>query len=684
MPVSQPLLVSVLHERHTIFFWSRLFCSHRVLVAIVVFWMVLFGIGPVMAELSLWPVKFKAQASPWRVWGSSGYQLTSNMNKDRKSSLVQVSTSNVNLSRNFQGYVWKPWVVRWNTSMIVGGTSMQNKVYTSPNDQDSDSDSLARNVYGGLDFTVLPESRFPFKVYYNRTSADSSEGTGTHGGQGTMREGLGFSQDYKNQEGDLRMVLRLDHSRDVMGSKNIAGMYGVSMPSIDQKSGFFNSDTLSLGITKTFEGHFVDLAGKHYVTENAFEGTKTVSQDDSVIFNHAMTGSKVWSASSLGNFSKLHTVAQSTQRDEGFFSTWQLGNFASWRSEEMPLMLSNSVRVGSNTQQYASDGAGKAITRHVSLVTGGNYQVSPAMAVNAAVTGNYQESETPGRLLITQDSSQFMSANYSPERVPMGAFMHNWFVTSAINAQESMGSRPVQTLNVAGGQSLTQDVDLGNARLLNFSANQVSFMNHSADIKPLFGITHSLNGRYSQINSVGKSFLDLALTDSHALGDTVNNAQALNTQVSIEGILLQKTTWRGHLTSQATRGSAKGAIVTGLFSSADIQVQHTDLFDVPGLLFTSRLQIDARSQFLPVFNLVGVVAENEFRSWWNFLDFNVGKMSARMTLGVTETQGKTLPFERTGLFLLQVQRFFDTTFTQWSVPDFLLPQFILKREKEDE
>ncbi|MBF0152828.1 MAG: hypothetical protein HQL64_03690 [Magnetococcales bacterium] len=673
--------------REHLAFWSEGGAGlGRRLVLLCVFCFGLFNAVPVRAEFTFWPIKFKAEVSPWRAWGYTNYQFTSNMVKNRKSNIGQISMINANLSKSATGYLWKPWVVQWNGMMAVGGSTTQRKVFATSNTQDVGEDTLTRNLYGGIDFTVLPESRFPLKVYYNKTVSDSSDGPAGQGGQGTVRENVGLSQDYRNLEGDLRVALRLTYGFDQLGSKNVTGLYGVSIPSIDRRDGYAYNEGVSLAISKTMGEHVADLIVKRAAVRDLYQGVKRSNLDDAVVFNHTLNRGKKWSANTLGNYSRIHTISESTQRDEAFLTARQVGNSAFWRSEEMPLFLSGSVRVASNTQQITRGGGGPTNIRRANVVTGGNYQFSPEWTANAAMSANHEESETMALKKISRDSTQSLSTSYSPQRVPFGDFMHNWFATTTTNTHQATGFLPTKVFNQGIGQALTREVNMGNAALINLAANQVEFANYTSGIKPLYGVNHGISGRYTSIGPARKAYADVSLTDSRSLGNVVNDGQSLNTQFSIEGVLPQKINWQGHLTSQVNRAYAENKAVLGVYSSADIMFQKGDLFGLRGLLFTSKLQIDASNQFLPIGNVVGVVADRESRNFLNFLDFNIGKLSARMTLGVTESQGKSTPYERNTLILFQLQRFFDTTFTSWSLPEFLLPPTNkpAKREKDDD
>ncbi|MEO5332407.1 MAG: hypothetical protein H7839_10320 [Magnetococcus sp. YQC-5] len=671
------------HERPALLY-SRSVWPLRWLLAFSVFWVTLFGcwVAPVWAEFSLWPVRFKAAASPWRVWGFLGIQLTDNMMRGKKATFDQVDTINVNINKNFTGYLWKPWVLQWNTSVNLGGTTTQRIVYLSQNDKDTGSETLTRSVNVGFDFTVLPESRFPLKVTYSRTSDDNSEGEGSFG-QANLKEVFGLNQDYRNSEGDLRVVLRLDHNRDVMGSKNNYGMFGVSVPSIDRLKGKYSMNTVSLGISKQFEDQTADLFMKHSMAKSAMQGTSATNQEDSAMLNHALSGGKTWSVNSLSNYSRIQTATQTNQKEEAFFIAKQFGSSAFWRSEDVPLYLSGSTRVNTSSQQFSMLGGAPTKNRSASVVTGGNYQFSPEMTVNTSLNANYEENEAPTKFTVNQDATQTLSANYSPERIPLGAYMHNWYVSGTLTSHQAKKFRQNNTANNGVGQTLMRDVELDSQTALNVSLNQTAFSNHVSARKPLHGINHSLNGRIIRMDSDAKLLVDATLSDTRSLGDILNNTQALNMQFSAESPVSSGMSMQGHLTSQLNRTSSHGVVVTGYFSSADLMFQLRELFDVTGLSYTSKLQINVTSQFLPFGSLMGDYPKIENKSWWNFLDFGVGKLSARMTLGVTEIHTKDRPFERTGLFLFQLQRFFDTTFTQWSLPDVLLPP-INKREKEDD
>ncbi|MBF0127331.1 MAG: hypothetical protein HQM02_08990, partial [Magnetococcales bacterium] len=551
------------HERLVVSIRKARHAGHW-LLAVCLVWSVCTVAAPAWGAFQFWPVRFKAQPVPWRVWGFSGFQLTSSMMKDNKSNMDHVSIVNANLSRGYKGYVWKPWVVQWNAMASVGANSTQRFIWASASGKDTNSDSLMRTFSGAFDVAVLPESRFPLKVVYNRTMDDSSEGEG-NGGQANLRELIGLSQDYKNAEGDVRVALRLDHNRDLRGSKNHAGLYGLSVPAIDRNEGRFTSDTLSLGISKSFEEQTADLFLKRSVARSHFQGAKSATTDDSVVFNHTLTGGKVWSANSLGNYSRIQAAVTSSQREEAFLTNQQLGTSAFWRSEEMPLFFSGSIRTGVTTQQFSiggagNDGGGPSTNRTVSVITGSSYQFTPEMSLSGSMAANFQENESADKLTEARDIAENLSANYSPERQPLGAFMHNWFVSNGYNVRHSSGFKPNQSFNAGAGQTLMRDLMLGKDLLLNFSVNEVGFMNHTSRVKGLYGVNHSVNGRFTRMISTTKTYVDLSLTDTRALGDEISSGQALNTQLSAEGVVLKGSNWKGHLTTQSTRGVSKGKL----------------------------------------------------------------------------------------------------------------------------
>ncbi|MBF0438889.1 MAG: hypothetical protein HQL93_07175 [Magnetococcales bacterium] len=652
---------------------------------IPVVWTGLFVASPAWGELNLWPVRFKGQLSPWRVWGYSGYQLSSNMIKDQRPSTEHISTTNVNLSRGAKGFVWKPWVVQWNAEVAVGGTTTQRMILASVNNREPDTTSLSRDVSGRYDFTVLPESRFPLKVYYNRLANDVSEGLTMSGGRSSQKDAMGLVQEYKSQEGDLRALARWDHSRDLMGGKNKWGYEGVSIPSLDTIENHYTSDLKSLGVTQIIEGQSVDLQLKRAMDWNQSQGNKARLIDDAAVLSHSVVGGQVWSVNTLGNLSKLHATLNTETQAENFFKTRQLGSSTFWRSEDMPLFVSGSGRVGVSTQEYLPNSDGKVIMRNASLGTGVSYQFTPEVKVDLTLSANYAESESLTNFLVHQDATEILTANYSPVGSPVGDFMHNWYITGGLNNHQTIGTRPLKSANTGIGQSLTRDIPLDNTSILNFSASQTEFMNHATKRNSIYGINHAFGGRYTEQDSSNRTYLDVSLADTRSLGDLISNAQTISSQFSVEGNVEPGGTWQGHLTSQIFRTKDQGKLTTGSNSGINIMYQQSNLFGWQGLTYSSRIQMDATEKAFPLTNLVGSIAKHEGRSWWNFLDFALGNLSGRMTFGVTESHGQQFPFDRTGLFLFQVQRSFDLTFSHWSLPSFLIPPTnTTEREKENE
>lgn len=166
------------------------------------------------SAINLWPVRFETMISPFRLAGETGYTFSSNMAKDERPSVDQMFMTDVGVSKGAKGFVWKPWLVRWDAGVSLGVTHTQQKVISSPSSTDaSGNDSLMRRMKGKYDVFVFPKSRFPFKTYYERALGDSSEGEVY--GQGDSNEKIGFSQDYQDKDGSTMIFMGGEHEESI-------------------------------------------------------------------------------------------------------------------------------------------------------------------------------------------------------------------------------------------------------------------------------------------------------------------------------------------------------------------------------------------------------------------------------------------------------------------------------------
>ena len=364
----------------------------------------------VCPALELWPVRFKSEFLPLRVEGESGYTFAVGMTKDERPDVDQESKIGVTVNKGARGFVWKPWLVRWDAELFFGATTARRTVFSSSSGDAVGNDSLVRRLGGNYTILVFPSSRFPFKTSYQRAQSDSSEGEPET--QGQTREKMSFSQSYRDKGGSMQLALGVDHASNFSGTKNPPGMLGVSLPGLDRPEDSSQEDRLTFSAKKRLLKHVVDLLGRLVRSERSSPEERSSNAVDSLIVNHNYEGAENWSVSTMGNLDNTHygvtplatdgvdAVTASSKPQDILFAIRQIVSYLSWRDKERPLTISASSRISQNETASHPDTPDESstVTQSLNVSTMGRYQPSQAVSLwaNVSVThiGNHASSAT--------------------------------------------------------------------------------------------------------------------------------------------------------------------------------------------------------------------------------------------------------------------------------------------------
>lgn len=647
-----------------------------------------------VAEIEWWPPEMKSYLSPFRVTGASTYRASNRTAKGKRPNTDQISLMTVAVNKMAKGFVWRPWVLQWDAATSVGVTTTKSVVFASSQVGDPGGNvSLDRRLEGNSTIHVLPSSRFPFKASFKRSQDDSSEGRSE--GQARIGNTISLMQSYRNQAQDTNVIFTAERFQGYMGTKNISGVYGVSVPSVNRPESYTDVDTVSVTAQKQVLKHAVDMLGKLVRANQTAQEVTNENQD--MVFNvtHRYDGAKNWSVNSMGSFNNARfgvenhptgAAVSARQEQESTMQWQQLNSFGNWRSEQIPVSAMASMRVAdSQNSSLSKSSVGKptegwSASRAMNLMLGGNYDASETLHFGGNMVGNQTGNESRDGETVMQDAALGLQATYSPANKPLGPVTYRWFASAVTNRQMGTDRRARSDLREQMGQSVYKDIPLTDNVGLNLSLNETGFASEVSNTKTLYGVNHSASGRLSHFHDRGRNYAELSSTDTRALGKERNNAQMVNFQLTSDGRMWKDVRWNGSLTSQWSRrsvgdslfgsagGGGQGGGQTGAeisrFANANLSLRQQELFGMRQLNFSSTFSSGVMDSLLPLGELIGQVGIAERRSWMNTVEYGIGKVAASITIGGLEVEthkGGKDTLDREGLILFELRRFFDTT-----------------------
>ncbi|MBF0157175.1 MAG: hypothetical protein HQL57_08340 [Magnetococcales bacterium] len=647
------------------------------------------------------PFKIETLVTPWRIWGNLGYGLSGQLTKDQKPSWSHQALTNLSVGRKVEGYLWKPWLVRWISATSIGIDSSQRNVYTSPNPQDGNSDALSRQYSSDISVDILPRSRFPFKAYFQHSTSDSSEGLVL--GRGGVKAKMGFTQDYQNKAMDTRATLGLDHSRDVVGRKNHAGFAGISLPGISGFDSQTEDDTLSLSLSKRFGGQTLNAQGRYGLSSDLSQTGTSDSRLGSVVLQHQFSAGESLSLGTTVNFSRSRqtTAEAGTGNESGTGSgatvgtsigakvmhqTYiadirQMASTLFWRPEESPLSvvgtarLSQSVESGGNVPStvvtptagatdepgVVSSVQGDRSNLLGNLSLGGIYRLSDNARFNVNLQGNRQQTGKGDELQEpTFDTMQQVQGNYNSDKIDLGPFRYTWFGNAGVNGRGATDSKPELSLNEQFGHGVTRELTPFADTFLSTGLNETLILGQKVNATPTVDVNHTVSSKVTREAGGGRLLWDMSFTDSRNFASAPDNSVSQQADLTFghEGRIGRGGELRADLTSQWSRMSGEDVPVFDRMSSFDLTYRHPDLMGVSNLNLSAVLSLDV-SSLAPLGNLVDNAADSEERNYWLQVSYGIGKMSAGLVAGMTESVSKDGGMETTGVVMFEVRRYFE-------------------------
>lgn len=543
---------------------------------------------------------FSLKSAPVRFWGNIGYEQRRETINSREYMMQTLSTK-INAST----FIWQPWFAQ-----VSGGVGISN----STTDTTESKSESAFNT-GNASLSLLPASRFPFEMHFDKS--DNRLDTGLNSVDPSYRTTrYGLSQRYRTLAGNTQYMLNYDRN-----------IWESALFNLDQQ------DLLHLEVTHNQDRHTFQLNSD--ITNNERQQTNESSSINTFVVRHSYIPDATLSVENMGNLSRTnYRLAQG----ESDFRYQQLSSSAFWHPAEQPLTVSGSVRLyGLNSGPY-SNSAPPAEIRNASANLGAFYELSKNTRLNSSI--NVSKNETNG--VPADASNQSAGISYQSDEINLDPFRYNGF-GSVTASNRSNPTDSGQHYSLQLGHSVNRNSSLGAG---NMGTNLSQAVSSDADsVMPyMMRLTHSGSITWSHYEGPSNTYLRLSASDSRVLDGSEDFFQLVNLQASQNESLSRNSSLAGNLTIQAIRQQTSIAQITSpnipnmpvttySTSSADLSYRHQRAFGVPRLIFVSELRIYGDMP-LPVLT-VGP-QQQDSRSWENRLDYSIGRLQLRVSARISE------------------------------------------------
>jgi len=538
--------------------------------------------------------------APVRYWGSIGYEQR-NETINSSEYMLQTFTTKLNAST----FLWQPWIAQVN-----GGLGIN----TSTTDT---MDGKGKSTFGtgNASLTLLPASRFPFEIHYDKN--DNKLDTRPSGADPSYRTTrYGLSQRYRTLAGNTQYMVSYDRN-----------IWESALLSADHQ------DLLHLDITHSLDKNTFQINGD--TTNNERQQTNESSLINTVVIRHSYLPDSTLSVENLGNMSRTNYRLLQGESD---FRYQQLSSSAFWHPTDQALTMTGSMRLYGLTSGPNSYSAPPAEINNASANLGAFYDLSKNTRLNGSL--NINRNETNGDK--TDASNQSAGIGYQSDEIALGTSGYSGFasgtVTNRINPFDNGQHYGLQL-----GHSLNRSTAL-DVGIMGLNLNQSVAADRDSFVPNTLRLTHGGSVTWSHVDGGSNTYLRLSASDTRAIDRTEYFFQLINLQISQNESLTRYSSLAGSLTMQGVRQQSSAAQITSpnipnltvttyANTSADLSFYHQRAFGVPRLGFVSELRIYAE---MPVQGLAVGPQQQDSRSWENRLDFPIGRLQLRLSARVSE------------------------------------------------
>ena len=521
-----------------------------------------------------------------------------------RSRLQQVESAQLNVA----SYIWQPWFAQ--VSGGIGGVMSNER---------GDRGGRSTGLTGNGALSVFPTSRFPFQASFDVADNRTSE---QFFGQEYQTRRFGVRQSYRTAAGDANYTASFDRSTLVSSS-----------------FGRDTVDVLAASHNRSFGPHRIDASASH--TRNTREASGESAGFTSLYGSHNFhSEERLFTLSSFVNYgasdSRLNSLGAPTEVRTQVF---QANSFFTWRREEDdPLYVTGGARY---FQSETNLGTGLTEAQQATGFASAVYRASRNLQFNASasVTQNLTNTGGGNKLLTSQAGG--LSYAIDPKRFGEFQYTANLGANASNFTGGTEGNR--QFLSGQAGHNLQRSYELSRAQSLSLGLSQSAGLAHDSVAGANQTLSHGANAawRITHGDSLA-GFVSATASDTRSFGYNETSFQLLNLQASGQGQFGRFSSASVNLTLQGTRQDTPSSPASGFNRSINggASYQHLQVFGIPRLRYVAQYN---RSDFQLNTRLSGdpnAPREQVNASFEQRLEYNVGKVDARLMLRFAEVDGK--------------------------------------------
>lgn len=552
------------------------------------------------------------QLAPIRWNGQIGL-IANTSDGDSQPRRTQVSeTFNVTAA----SYIWQPWFVQ-----VAAGIGLLFSQTTDSGDSDGGATTRAhsgggsRGVTGNFGLNVFPVSRFPFQLNVDVTDSRAS---GDFVGSDFRSTRLGLRQNYRTLAGSTSFTAGVESST-------------------------LTSDSFGRDRVNVVDGSMTTAWDNQRLQVNASYSDNSRSSDDLGSHIARLDAQHGWRSDEFLSIDSLASVSHEARRFSSVAPEFrsdvrQLNSLVNWRTDwDEPLIVFGTARLYDAT--VSGDG-GRSTGRNMNLSGSASYRFSRNLSAFGAAAFSYIETGAQNETLTLQSAG----AQYQidPRMWGPATYTANAGVTAANLSGGPLGTR--QQYQLQAGHQVLVSIASGESSAWTFSLGQNGGAIDETENGASRTLSHngSIGWRYAPPAGLA-GFASVSLGDSRTYGgQREGRFQLLNFQVSGQLRPGPYSSLSANLTAQATRELTSGETEprTTHSTSGGATYQHTRAFGVPRLRYVAQFnvynqQFDQRLQGNP-----NALRENVTWSLEQRLEYLIGRLDSRLTLRVTEVDGK--------------------------------------------
>jgi hypothetical protein len=537
--------------------------------------------------------------------------------------------------------VWEPWFGR--VFGELGFHALQTRTHSTESNPyavyPTDSSSKDTVITGKAQLTLLPMSRTPFEVHFDRS--DSRVASTLSALDGYINERVGFTQTAGWSQGNA--MLGWDSSRQTSA---ITGQ--------DRQEMWRLALTQNLNPEQT-----IRLNGNG--VRNTHEGSDLLVEQNGVYAQHSFRPDDTLAVETVADVSRSRLNMLQTTSD---MRQVQFNNYSVWRPTDRPYTVNGGVRVMSmeNSTVAALLNTGPVSTRmnNINANVGAAYNLDrfTQLTASAYVNQNTIRQDVQGET-YSLSSSQMAGASYRPDMLALGDYQYGWYGSTAL-ANRIGGLEAGNQVTALLGQNLNRTIDLGQGASLSANASQDVSEIRDVIMGSSRKLTHTASVSWNMMRDSSMQMVHLSASDARTWGVNPGTFQMANLQYSSNLSIDRYSSWTGSLTVQAIRQThslvfdpvnqlvVQSSVDPESFittSSGSLSYQNQGLFGVARLRFFSDLRVNSQA-LMP---MVGGPMDQESGAWENRLEYMIGRTQLRFNTRASQVANR---FNRAFMFMI--------------------------------